>query len=372
MSPIDLLTDPVRLERALEQLGFDPDCNPFEPLHAEALDAERLEEIFVVPHEGYEQAVAARSTALFAPLGGGKTCIKLFLANRFGPQAAANAVQHTLAISYDDWQAWADEPEKASVAGHIQRLLEILADAILQLPATRTTAKQIANDIEQLAQKAWPPPGALRALDEARHALKQLGVTQLFVLIDNIDGYARTDILTAEGRQAAVQILAPFFSRELLQLKSDPELAHLYWKIFLPIQLRPDIETIWGARTRRIELANIVWTPRELLRLLKNNLSWASNSQYSHLDELFKGSVQVLSTLDDKVVETVSNGMSQAPTPREVLYLCKLLLEEYAIRIGQKPEGQVVVSDVFIIQDWNRAKEKWERQTQRRTRQIIR
>ena len=352
------------LQKWLKGLGLR--FNPFEFLESSA-DPHLLR--YTVIHEGLAQVWESGPALIFAPVGGGKTALRLYatwssLRNKYA----------FFAIPYVLPKHW-DALPPASFDQHAQALMLAAANATLTILAafpqwflrlSPTAQREIARllwhmqpeldwilaqweegdweDIisgllpPSLAQGFLPPPphrlqGVVRLLraEQTTHtdiapfiAIQKLftvlqdhfGYRSIHLLVDGVDAFFETnrDPLPIAGRRWLGSWLETF------QAHFQPP---IFVKVFVPDILRPDFRPRNNGHriSQNWPEARLQWSRGMLVEMLRRRLYVASDGRFDSLDALADMNIM---GLDRRVVEAASPAI-----PREVLWIANRLFIEH-------------------------------------------
>jgi nucleoside phosphorylase len=308
----------VAPSRRFEDLGFK--IHPFQPLAAEKMTVEFLEQTFVA-HPGFNEHIMnlENSAVLLAPPGGGKTTGRLHLETALQERQKSFFLYDSkigsppyapLVVSYTDFQQLADNlPTKSErLAGkfpdvrlkhHTEPLMSAFAEALATFVISypdrfqRSSEKNrerngsfllthLRNEelFEKLSEKLpehnWlqattslpiPSDDSIEGLfKNLGHALKSLGLDRVVILVDNVDGYNETQ---SQDHQAALVL-------PLLNAHSLLSLEFVTWKFFLPSGIELLVSESSGRKTGRLDLVSIRWDEESLKALLNERVKVAS------------------------------------------------------------------------------------------------
>ena len=162
----------------------------------------------------------------------------------------------------------------------------------------------------------------------------EAGFQAVYVLVDGVDELAST---AAEFGYAACLVEALAANLKILDM---PGVA---FRLFLPAEMRPDLEALQSVRRDRIIWYDLVWKPEQLLALLHKRLDVFSEGRVPSLDPI---------CADDLPPGQLEKGMVEAAngSPRALLQLGQALLRQQAALVGMDEQA-----------DWRLRKEAWER-----------
>ena len=305
----------------LEALGFLHD--PFAWLEAEKIAPPQLLEELFVAHPDFDGKVMTlnRATILVAPRGSGKTAGRLTLEERLKQlqQATSSPYQPLdnkrvvpFVVVYDQFEQLVPRLPAINLTDHQDLLAAAIAAALLKfvsdnceqflaqdngarswwwsylatylrgVPLHYAIAnEQLRVDWAQLRGELLPPFAPKVSIKELLSSFlnrlqAQFGINNLFILVDGVDGYAKTQ--SAQNLQA---LLHPLLSA--LSLLSLPGII---WKFFLPSLAETAARDSAGYRTGRIDLFRLEWDESALIQLLQRRLSWASAGAVAQLDAI--------------------------------------------------------------------------------------
>jgi hypothetical protein len=302
---------------------------------------------YFVEHPAFNQILDKehpRSSILFAPRGAGKSsALKMFTTYWQGSTTA-----RPLFVYLTDWLPFLEQQpaiEQIHVRHHLhelfRRTVQALAHQRLARPAAHipsvsaeylgwlcATHNQYLTPEEQrtLAQRAvlgQPSADALAVYSNpsfpvAQHlhmlaaAVRALGYTACYVLIDNIDELPQT----VANAEAGAQILAPLIGA--IRLHEVPGLA---FKYFIPNEVYSILHAQHLLREDRMNCSSLRWSPEQLGDLLRNRLAAFSDNR---IDSLAPFAEPTISDIDERLSRTVLG------SPRHLLSLCELLIQASA------------------------------------------
>ena len=380
MDAIEHATDHAKMILAWLK-GFGLRFNPFEFLESSA-DPALLR--YTVIYEGLAQVWERGSALIFAPVGGGKTALRLYatwssLRNQYAffaipyvlpehwdalpsPEfdkhghalmhASADAVltvlaafpqrylrlhtaaQHTLArLLWQmhpelDWvlAQW-EESDWEEILGGL--LPPALAHGFLAPPVSRLRSLITHLRLEETVNQASDPFDAIHALFDFLQM--QFGYRSVHFLVDGVDAFFETnrDPLPIMGQRWLGRWLEGF------QSKFEPS---IFIKVFVPDLLRPHFRPRNNGHriSQNWPEARLQWSKGMLVEMLRRRLFVASDGKFDSLDAL--ADIK-LYDLDRRIVD-----LALPATPREVLWLANRLFIEHCRHqpIGEYLEEQDV------------------------------
>lgn len=374
----DLITLNDR-EKWLTSFGFQHD--PFALSEAEKLPAVMLEGTFVA-HPGFGRYVIDldRSTVLAAPRGGGKTTNRLRLEGYLAgsdslhfddPLNQGRQGRNVLVIVYDNFEKVVKRLPHCSLEDHeasllaatarsVYRFITAYSDQFLALEVEirdqwwaflstyyegrsldyRIVENRLKSDYRRITDRPAPfqPNSSLTSLLEAlREMLVDLGITEVFILIDGLDGYSETQ--SYDNLEALVS--------PLLNTLSLLSLEGFIWKFFLPDFLGDVVYKSAGHATGRLSLAPIIWDEFSLKELLHLHLEWASQGTIHEITQLCSRELFTRTDIEQELVQIALRHKQLGP-PRALLKLARQLFEV-------KYESDYKKGEVkpFSETDWN-------------------
>jgi hypothetical protein len=293
---------PGAVEDWLKAFPSPLEYNPFGATTAEA-DAFLNRHFF--DHPVYRQLLdyGSQSVAVFADPGNGKTsCRWMFKSSLESPP--------NLVVEYTNFGELMRDVDKISVEDHVRGILQ-QASALLGIKWASLS----------LPSGAWQEQ-VKQLLGNARGK----GYTTIYVLVDNVDGYAETQ---SNPRIAELLIRHLVGNSDLL------DTANLYFTFYLPLFLKERLLEYGGFTTGRIKIVDMVWGEDLLHKVTEARLQ-AASSYRSKVDSLMAfTSGQWPITLDSLLVEQVQGSL------RRLIILANMLFQHRAqtwYESGKSPE----------------------------------
>jgi TIR domain len=364
------------IEMLLAELGFRYD--PFAFFEAEKMPSEALEETFVAPRDFDIYIMNMnRSSVLLAPRGDGKTACRLRLEvnlnkiqnDMLSEQILANnSTKVPLVVIYNNFEEITKHLPNISLKDQVDSFLSAVAESILTFitknPArwhktddrtrewwqifleTYLEGESLASRIQESVLSAnWRAVKANSTLFRRNSSLKsvlegvqrhlvQLGIGSLFILVDNVDGYIKTQPLPNLEALVATWLNA-------LALLSLP---NVIWKFFLPDILADVVRHSAGHQTGRLDIVPITWDEQSLSQLLRRRLEWASGGQIQDITQLCDQELLRAVKVEQELIEMALRHRRLGP-PRALLDLGSQLLLLIAVKREQ--------SRLLSLDDWN-------------------
>lgn len=364
------------VESLLTELGFK--YNPFAFFEAEKMPLEALEDTFVAFHD-FDVYIMnrERSSVLLAPQGNGKTAcrcrIEVYLNKvqhniSYEQYLRVNSTKAPLVVTYNNFEDITKRLPNISLSDQVPSFLSSVAEAVFTFIINNPQQWQSADDKtrewrqifleaylegENLAyrvQETFLASGLLllkanslpfrrnsslkSVLEGLQRRLAQLGIGSLFILIDDVDGYVKTQPLSNLEALVATWL-------NTLSLLS---LQNVIWKFFLPDILSDVVHRSAGHKTRRLDIVPIKWDEYNLSELLRLRLKWASGGQIQDITQLcdqeLLGAVEVEQELIDMALRH-----SRLGPPRALLDLGSRILR---LMTFKEERGKLLSLD-----DWN-------------------
>ncbi len=348
-----------KLQAWLQDVGLQFD--PF--VHLESASDPHLLQYTVV-HEGLARIWEPGDALIFAPVGGGKTALRLYatwhslrslyaffaipyvLPKHWDAFPPSDFEAHGRALTYATTNAiltilltfpqrfltlpdtmqktlslllWRTQPELGWILTQWKEgpweatLASLLPPALRRgfLPPSQKRLHHViarieAHRVSPDASIAWR---SLHALFEILH--DHFGYRAIHILVDGVDAYSETN--RREGEREGARWLARWLTgfREFFR-------APIYVKVFAPEMIRPDfrmLEMPWPE-------AHLQWTSGMLVEMLRRRLYVASQGRFDSLDALAEIELE---DLDRRLAH-----MASPSTPREVLWLVHRLFIEHS------------------------------------------
>lgn len=315
--------------------------NPFETTKAE--DDPYLEAHFI-EHHAYSRLwdSTRKSMALFATSGGGKTSSRMMLKNYldgrpnlvveytdFGPSiaslvsAAAEIVTKGRIAEKERFDLLTFQMRGVSIEDHIQEILRKAASALGVNPSNFIS--QDTPIVEQLK----------RTLGQ----MKEEGYETLYILVDNLEGYAETQVHPWMGELLVRPLLGNF---DLLDMPG------ISFRFFLPMEWKERLLKYGGFTTGRIEVVDLVWTMASLWRLLRVRLAQATRRAATRPLDSLMAFVDIswprAFDLDQVLIRKARS------SPRDLIALTNMLLQH---RAALWDESSREATEWYIrIADW--------------------
>lgn len=157
-------TPQSEIDTWLAALGFSPGRHPFQYTNAD--DERDLIPRSFVDVEGYEQIKGSKTIIVFAPKGGGKSALRLVLANQAAPLSPEKEI---LAVECTDFDLLLQKQHEAQPLTIIEYLYWLLRAGLKSLfdalfPVQRSTFTEIAvtKDIQSKRAESLLPPARFR------------------------------------------------------------------------------------------------------------------------------------------------------------------------------------------------------------------
>jgi hypothetical protein len=335
--------------------------------------------LYLIDLDAYQTLMTPAPSFVFAPIGGGKTAFRVYLAqacrsnedNRrifavvYQPtetepvgwdalaQAAAQELllyflHHPLALVQmnEDRLAWLRSMLYWSLSSGLEIYLdqmesEASIDPILN--AFDPTARMLPNppdaaDIVRFcalmrqrpgdAQVA--PPGEERFHQMIQFVFEALKFREIFLLIDGVDAFYET----ARSDQAAYTLVEWLFQR-VDQLAGQ----RIYTKFFLPVGMRAVLQTRMGELLKsdeRIVMMN--WTEDSLIGVIQERLLVASGGRFRALNSIYADDPR---DVERRIVRSVK------PYPRAVILRMEQLIQRHLA--SHAPAGKLTLADLEAV-----------------------
>lgn len=364
------------------RLPFDP----FRQLHAGA-DPHLSE--YLYGRDEFKPILTAGTSLVFAPAGGGKTALRVWVAEmcRTGmgagryfpvvydlPEAVVLADENELREVYEQtvsqamaWELFLylayrpgvflglPEAERATVRALLERDLPIdLTHFLSQLEQAEDLVDMAAGydrtahwdnppqteEIRALKEEILSTPAAFGPETPVDLSLwleficGPLSFEAVFLLLDGVDALPNT----IAHPEWTLDLLAP-----LWELASAWSRQALYLKAFLPIEFESEA-ALRDLTPRPSAVIMMNWTAKKLAEMLELRLEAVSRIEDVSLAHL---SERGLKGVEASLVEAV---MARSPLPRELLVLTERLLEEHVNRDG--PTGRITAQDLDDALGW--------------------
>ena len=362
-------------------LGFDP----FGPL--DAASDRRLGE-YLVGHEAFGRVWGDWPSWVFAPPGGGKTALRMRIAqacwvgqetNRPFPipyipplpswghtfpslddhltaLTRAGTVALFLALAHrPHWLFRLDDGARRAVrealdwnlpgplngyleqcrqSGSLHPLCESLDPTfVLPDPPDETTLLRWCDVLDAtLGDASVRPSPSEQWHNLCDLLLNTLEFRALYLLVDGLDAAPET---TADAQMIA-GCLSP-----LMPLVGDWAERRMFIKGFLPLETRDLLINQFTLAFTDAHIATIHWTPELLAEVIRRRVYVASQGSFGSLDAVASPALRDVETM-----------LSQAslPLPREVLVLTRRVLEEHVRREGNS--GKIQEEDIYTAIQW--------------------
>lgn len=341
----------------LQSVGFQR--NPFSLPFAENQPTDMFQQTYFVADE-LEQLMLdqEKSVAFLAPYGGGKTAARRYTQFRWEEQ-----YPHAFITVYDNFTAVAEQLPDVKLSTHREPLLAATAESfwgciskkpekLLALPEVwqlwwwallhhylpGSLLEFRVHDVPELVSSYFEYvqrgdgkrpfryteqlPVILKTIDEQ---LKNIGFTNWFILVDEIDG----EILHHVDAMAV--LLRPLLNT--LALYRMP----FTWKFFLPHEVREVVSQSSPRLRGQLEIADILWNRGDLSKFLENRLLWASNGAYKSLVSF---STEGLPNLNESLIDLAYKHQETFGAPRSLL------------RLGDKLISQLNQKNIIAQEDW--------------------
>lgn len=339
-----------RYEDKLTKLGFSKD--PFQYQFGERMPEELLEETWII-FPGAERILnLEQSSALLAKPGSGKTTWRCYVEKTINRESKGKY----LPVVYNRFQI----PTNATVTlnDHRDPLLRQIARTVYDFLTKDDQSQQyiaypdlatiqpnwsiwwatflahylpdhFRGNIAQLFLSGsarssniseWHNIDDLREvlLDELLPALAVLGITRLYVILDDLDG-----LLETQNSAILSSLIEPLINTN--PLLSDDRLV---WKFFIPDSIENIIRQSSGYRTGRLEVLSIQWDQNSLAKLLELRLSYASEGALESLDQVLADDLlQTVPNVTDELYRMALEAKRLGP-PRQLLRLGQLLFDQ--------------------------------------------
>lgn len=349
-----------KYEDTLIRLGFAKD--PFQYQFGEKMSEELLEETWVI-FPGAERILdLEQSSVLLAKPGSGKTTWRRYVEKTISRESDGKY----LVVVYNRFQIPANSmvtlnDHRDPLLGHIARTVFDLLTRDNQ--TLQNNAPSILVHIQPNWQNWWYAfltyylPDHYRnnlndlfisdsklsidlpkwhtiedlreiLLDELLPALASLGITRLYVLLDDLDG-----LLEAQDQAILSSLVEPLINTN--PLLSD---NRLIWKFFIPASIENIIRQSSGYKTGRLEMLSIEWDHNSLANLLELLLNYASEGIIKSIDQLVAADVlQALPNVTDELCKMALEAKQLGP-PRQLLRLGQLLFEQISEAVITKDD----------------------------------
>lgn len=273
--------------------------NPFEIPNAEIEERLGYLEQHFLEHLPFQQLAHSSSVALFTSSGSGRTACHLMLKKKCDKEGS-----NVLAVEHVDFRDFIIHPDMISEDAHIHLFLQ---GAIAKLGVKPRTFRLPDLDLR-------------RQLQEFLQQMSQWKYNEMWVLVDNIDAYAETQV---NSELAVLLIQHLIGNMELLGL------PNLYFKFFLPLELKDRLLKYHGFKTGRINVVDMKWTKEQLYQLLKLRLQQATNSDVPNpIDSLMcfvdRLTWPDLVEIDELLIQKAQN------SPRRLITLVNILFQHRA------------------------------------------
>ncbi len=375
-----------KVDNWLKGLGFSVG-NPFASVEAEQ-ERELLPRFFVdVP--GIGEIEGAKSIVVFAPRGGGKTALRIMLADKTAPRDGSKTVFSVEFTDFDNLlrhhqqgtldsnvgaralleagaetlllfvlnERYEDIPDTAKI--DLSQFLRAYAPFLLTPQALLKQLNQLSPDISLAKMKVtWKEFARLVEDGELSQLIQKVSSEANVQLLADLNDFAmeKTAVSPSPVRQmeafyALCQELgftAVFFLidrvDELPDTADNPEiqadllapfLGHLpllemkgvALKFFLPEMARPGLESKGWLRLDRVRIkaARLGWNRNRLLKLLNQRMGVFSQQQITDLAQICQGKV---------VVEEIEQWVETAVSPRQLLLTMQKLCDAHVVRAG--------------------------------------
>jgi len=353
--------------------------NPFQHLEA-AADPHLLR--YLVVHEGLKPVWKPGSAFIFAPVGGGKTALRIY--------ATWNGLRNLFSFFPTPYvlpRHWDTFPPP-DIESHVEALADAIVSAamlvflafpqrFLRLPMTvqqqfgellESLSGEFVFYTQQLMQAGWentikglappalvngfipPPERHVQSLIESLSSQKQ-GVSwpepnfrrlrqllqllqkhfryeSIQFLVDGVDAFAETN---EDARSTGVWL------GQWLKGFERVFPASVMVKVFVPLKMEPALRLNGSFSFLGWQRAKLEWTPDLLEEVLHRRLNVASNGRFDSLDALSSSEIR---DLDRRLAEAVD------PLPRELIALTARLLYEHCRLDSQTVSPFLEQSDV--------------------------
>lgn len=379
-----LATSEKSIEKWLAWAGFRFD--PFR--HLDAAGDPRLGD-YLVGHRVITQVWGEGLSWVFAPLGGGKTALRIavmqacwvgqetnrpFAIPYIPPysswgHATPSLEEHLEALAHAGGTAlflvlahrprwffrldrraqqrvrrlfqWTLPGPLPSLLGECRRGIHALRRAlapsfVLRDPPDPDVLRQwcdaLARSSEESPEEGSPSPGHEGWGYLCRILLEDFGFPSVFVLVDGVDSAPET----AEDPEAVVHCLAPLLGRA-----EEWASRRIFIKCFLPEEAYPVLRARFSTLVDTARTTTIRWDPGLLAEVIRRRVYVATEGAFGSLDAVCTPALQDLETNLAKVVY---------PIPREMLMLTRRVIEEHVQRAGE--ERPIEEEDVQQAIEW--------------------
>jgi hypothetical protein len=314
--------------------------NPFAATSAEKDDW--LERHYI-EHPGYWQLFGPFSIALFAASGDGKTSGRMMLKKSLDSRP-------DLVVEYTDFGPW--------IACLASVVLEIVKKGLMAereelhslsfRTASVSTEDHIREILKKIASALGVDPSSLipqdmPAMEQLKRALGEMrkeGYETLYVLVDNLDGYAETQAYPWIGELLVRSLFGNF---HLLDLPG------ITFRFFLPMAWKKRLLKYGGFTTDRIKAVDMVWNEELLGELLRVRLAQATHREAIRPIDTLMAFVDISSWPGELDLDQVLIGQAQNSV-RDLIAFVNMLFQHRAqtwYESGRAPE------ELFIgMADW--------------------
>lgn len=375
-----------KVDSWLRGLGFSVG-NPFASVEAEQ-ERDLLPRFFVDVPE-ITDLEGAKSIIIFAPRGGGKTALRIMLADKTAPRDVSKTI---FSVEFTDFDNLLRHHQQGTLDSNVgvRALLEVGAETLLSFVLNKRyetisdTAKiDLSQFLHMYAPHLLAPQALLKQLDQLS---TDISLAKMEVPWQEFAGLVKdgalSQLIQKASPEANVQLLADlndfalgemavsptpmrqmeaFYTLcqdlgftavfflidrvdELPDTADNPEiqadllapfLGHLpllemkgvALKFFLPDMVRPELESKGWLRLDRVRIkaARLGWNRNRLLQLLNQRIGVFSQQQITDLAQICQ---------DKVVVEEIEQWVETAVSPRQLLLTMQKLCDAHVIRAG--------------------------------------
>lgn len=167
----------------------------------------------------------------------------------------------------------------------------------------------------------WDALSPLETLESIAGLVTQLGQSPdaryqaLYVLVDRVDE-------TSAGPEAAVPLLKPLVGEGPLL-----EMAHIAFKLFLPVEVGAQLRQAVVLRPDRLCIQTITWDGTALQKMVQQRLSYYSEGRIERLEELCTSGAKASAM--ERLIRACEG------SPRTLLRLCRALIHHHVAHAGE-------------------------------------
>lgn len=329
--------------------------------------SEDLWQIIFIDVPGIKKLLAVdQSTALLAERGGGKTASRFRLIT-----SIKRDHPESLIVNFTNFEhLHGRSSESLSLADHRIPLIEAIASAFADEFVVKETIflglqekrrnwfwallLKYASDLDKLHSnlstslsldlqrfQSQPVIALWRENSKLETMLKTflryanlLGFTWIVILIDGLDGL--WELTEGAGDQ---------FCRDLLAALPILRLKRLRFKLFLPIGMKPVVESSSGYQTNTVKKVLIQWEEDLLIEILNLRIRWASDNQVEDLEQICAISLTNRIPVSRELARMALRHRRLGP-PRALLHILETLIASVP---GNKEEITLVEWEKFQL-----------------------